>query len=164
MSFETLTRLRHLARPGDYMLSIDLHDGFYAVGIAPEDRDYFTVNYRGRLCDRLAGLPMGWSLSPYYFCSLTAAFNRHLRRPDFAVTSQGVLRAKLSMGDVKRCATTSALPHMGVANVLANLICRSPLLMTEMRKLWFILDSNDLSIRARCIKTTSNIWDDRLSR
>eukprot|EP00873_Tetraselmis_striata_P046629 jgi/Tetstr1/466893/TSEL_011348.t1 len=41
---------------------------------------------------------MGWSMSPHYFCSLTAAFNRHLRRPDFAVTSQGVRRAKLSMG------------------------------------------------------------------
>eukprot|EP00873_Tetraselmis_striata_P008551 jgi/Tetstr1/428815/TSEL_018802.t1 len=42
---------------------------------------------------------MGWSMSPYYLCSLTAAFNRHLRlRPDFAVTSQGVRRSKLSMG------------------------------------------------------------------
>eukprot|EP00873_Tetraselmis_striata_P025549 jgi/Tetstr1/445813/TSEL_033454.t1 len=38
-------------------------DGFYAVGIAPEDRDYFTVNYRGKLY-RLVGLPMGWSMSP----------------------------------------------------------------------------------------------------
>eukprot|EP00873_Tetraselmis_striata_P010843 jgi/Tetstr1/431107/TSEL_020823.t1 len=41
---------------------------------------------------------MGWSVSPYCFCSLTAAFNRHMRRPDFTVTSQGVRRAKLSMG------------------------------------------------------------------
>eukprot|EP00873_Tetraselmis_striata_P017017 jgi/Tetstr1/437281/TSEL_026010.t1 len=57
----------------------------------------FTVKCRGKLY-RLAGLPMGWSMSPHYFCSLTAAFNRHLRRPDFAVTSQGVRRAKLSMG------------------------------------------------------------------
>eukprot|EP00873_Tetraselmis_striata_P002974 jgi/Tetstr1/423238/TSEL_001356.t1 len=95
MSFETLTRLRHLAGPGDYMLFTDLQGGFYAVGIAPEDRDYCTVNYRDKPY-RLAGLPMGWSLSPYYFCSLTAAFNRHLRRPDFAVNSQRGRRAKLS--------------------------------------------------------------------
>eukprot|EP00873_Tetraselmis_striata_P036340 jgi/Tetstr1/456604/TSEL_043307.t1 len=47
--FRDLTRLRHLARPGDYMLFMDLQNGFYAVGIAPEDRDYFTVNYRGKL-------------------------------------------------------------------------------------------------------------------
>eukprot|EP00873_Tetraselmis_striata_P013892 jgi/Tetstr1/434156/TSEL_002480.t1 len=80
------------------MLSMDLHDGFYAASIASEDRDYFTVNYRGKLY-RLAGLPMGWSMSPYYFSSPTTAFIRHLRRPDyFAVTSQGVRRAKLSMG------------------------------------------------------------------
>eukprot|EP00873_Tetraselmis_striata_P020626 jgi/Tetstr1/440890/TSEL_029162.t1 len=100
VSFETLARLRYLARPGDCMLSMDLHDGFYAVGIAPENRDYrlcFTVDYRGKLY-RLPRLPMGWSLSPYYFCSLTAAFNRHPRRPDFALTSQGVRRAKLNMG------------------------------------------------------------------
>eukprot|EP00873_Tetraselmis_striata_P008205 jgi/Tetstr1/428469/TSEL_018480.t1 len=33
-------------------------------GIAPSDRDYFTVNICGTLY-RLCGLPMGWSLSPY---------------------------------------------------------------------------------------------------
>eukprot|EP00873_Tetraselmis_striata_P045615 jgi/Tetstr1/465879/TSEL_010496.t1 len=41
------------------------------------------------------------------------------------------------------------LPHednMGVIHNLANLISRSPLLMTELRKLWFILDTNDISI------------------
>eukprot|EP00873_Tetraselmis_striata_P043415 jgi/Tetstr1/463679/TSEL_008540.t1 len=48
-----------MARPGDYMLQMDLHDGFYAVGIAPEDMDFFTVDYRGTLY-RLAGLSMGW--------------------------------------------------------------------------------------------------------
>eukprot|EP00873_Tetraselmis_striata_P034621 jgi/Tetstr1/454885/TSEL_041749.t1 len=86
-----------MARRGDYMLAMDLHDGFYAVGIAPEDSDYFTIDYRDKLY-RLAGLPMGWSLSPYYFCSPTAAFNRHLRRPDFTFTSHGVRRSKLIMG------------------------------------------------------------------
>eukprot|EP00873_Tetraselmis_striata_P040431 jgi/Tetstr1/460695/TSEL_000551.t1 len=54
--------------------------------------------------------------------------------------------------------------NMGVVHVLANLTSRSPLLMTELRKLWFILDSNDISIRARYIKTTANIKADRLSR
>eukprot|EP00873_Tetraselmis_striata_P040244 jgi/Tetstr1/460508/TSEL_005767.t1 len=47
---------------------------------------------------------------------------------------------------------------MGVVHVLANLTSRSPLLMTELRKLWFILDSNDISTRPRYIKTTANIW------
>eukprot|EP00873_Tetraselmis_striata_P012112 jgi/Tetstr1/432376/TSEL_021773.t1 len=91
------------------MLSMDQHDGFYAVGTAPEDRDYFTVNYRGKLY-RLAGLPMGWSLSSYCFCSLTAAFKHHLRRPDFAVTSQGLRRAKMSMGR-RQALRSQWLPH-----------------------------------------------------
>eukprot|EP00873_Tetraselmis_striata_P036787 jgi/Tetstr1/457051/TSEL_043714.t1 len=85
------------ARPGDYMLSMGLHDDFYAIGIAPEDREYFTIDYRGKLY-RLAGLPMGWSVSPYYLCSLTAAFNHHMRRPDFTVTTHGVRRSKVTMG------------------------------------------------------------------
>eukprot|EP00873_Tetraselmis_striata_P038409 jgi/Tetstr1/458673/TSEL_045063.t1 len=50
---------------------------------------------------------------------------------------------------------------MGVVDVLANLTSRSPLLMTELRKLWFILDSNDISVRAHYIKTTANTWADR---
>eukprot|EP00873_Tetraselmis_striata_P027573 jgi/Tetstr1/447837/TSEL_003755.t1 len=80
LSFETLSHLRNLARPGDYMLQImDLQDGFYANGIAHEDRDFFTVDYRGTLY-RLAGLTMGWSLSPYYFCQFTNVLTRALRR------------------------------------------------------------------------------------
>eukprot|EP00873_Tetraselmis_striata_P019723 jgi/Tetstr1/439987/TSEL_028348.t1 len=55
--------------------------------------------------------------------------------------------------------------NMGVVvHVFANLAFRSPLLMTELQKLCFILDSNDISIRARYIKTTANIWADRLIR
>eukprot|EP00873_Tetraselmis_striata_P034755 jgi/Tetstr1/455019/TSEL_041876.t1 len=33
---------------------------------------------------------------------------------------------------------------MGVVYILANLTSRSPLLMTELRKLWYILDANDI--------------------
>eukprot|EP00873_Tetraselmis_striata_P003159 jgi/Tetstr1/423423/TSEL_014104.t1 len=39
----------HLTGKGDYMFSFDLQDGFYALGIEPSDRDYFTVNIRGTL-------------------------------------------------------------------------------------------------------------------
>jgi hypothetical protein len=40
------------------MFSFDLKDGFYALGIIPEHRDFLTVNVRGKLY-RLASLPMG---------------------------------------------------------------------------------------------------------
>eukprot|EP00873_Tetraselmis_striata_P017286 jgi/Tetstr1/437550/TSEL_026222.t1 len=64
LKMETLLGVRPLTKKGDYMLSFDLQDIFYALGIAEADRDYFTVGVRGQLY-RLAGLPMGWGLSPY---------------------------------------------------------------------------------------------------
>eukprot|EP00873_Tetraselmis_striata_P011019 jgi/Tetstr1/431283/TSEL_020978.t1 len=63
------------------MFSFDLQDGFYALGIAEADRDYFTVDVRGQLY-MLAGLPMGWTLSPYYFVTLTQVLITHLRKPE----------------------------------------------------------------------------------
>eukprot|EP00873_Tetraselmis_striata_P013091 jgi/Tetstr1/433355/TSEL_022641.t1 len=53
---------------------------------------------------------------------------------------------------------------MGVVHIFANLTSRSPLRMTELRKLWFVLDSHGIFIRARYIKTTANMWADRPSR
>jgi hypothetical protein len=78
---ETLLGVRHLTRKGDYMSSFDLQDGFCALGINQTDRNYFTVNVRGQLY-RLAGLPMGCSLSPFYFCKTTLTFVNFLRNPD----------------------------------------------------------------------------------
>jgi hypothetical protein len=80
MTCETLKHLRQLSRPGDYFVSLDLTDGYCTLGIREEDRDYFSVNYRGTLW-RLACLPMGWSGSAYYFYKLTQMFTNHLRRP-----------------------------------------------------------------------------------
>jgi hypothetical protein len=44
MSCETLKHLRHMSRPGDYFVSLDLADGYYTLGIREEDRDFFTAN------------------------------------------------------------------------------------------------------------------------
>jgi hypothetical protein len=65
---ETLLGVRQLIRRGDSTFNIDLHDGFYALWIAPKLRDHFKVNVRGHLY-HLACLPMGWSLSPFNFLS-----------------------------------------------------------------------------------------------
>jgi hypothetical protein len=69
---KTLQGVKHLIQKGDYMymFSFDMQHGFYALGINQADRNYFTVNLHGQLY-RLAGLPMGWSLSPFYFCNTT---------------------------------------------------------------------------------------------
>jgi hypothetical protein len=78
MTCETLKHLLHFSRPGDYFISLNLTNGYYTLGIREEDRDYFTVNYRGTLW-RLACLPMGWSGSAYYFYMLTQVFTNYLR-------------------------------------------------------------------------------------
>eukprot|EP00873_Tetraselmis_striata_P025277 jgi/Tetstr1/445541/TSEL_033315.t1 len=50
---------------------------------------------------------MGWSLSPYYLCSFTAVFNRHLRRPDFKASTDIPTKASC-LGPVQR------LEHLGM--------------------------------------------------
>eukprot|EP00873_Tetraselmis_striata_P016676 jgi/Tetstr1/436940/TSEL_025712.t1 len=42
MSYETLKHLRHVARAGDWFVSMDLADGYYALGIREEKRDFFA--------------------------------------------------------------------------------------------------------------------------
>jgi hypothetical protein len=78
---ESLLGVRRLTRKVDYMFSFDAKNGFYALGIVPQQRDFMTVNVRGHLY-RLVGLPMKWSLSPYHFFAFTDTFVRHLRQPD----------------------------------------------------------------------------------
>jgi hypothetical protein len=58
LTYETLKHLKNLTRAGVWMVSFDLADGYYTLGVREGDRDFFTVSYRGTLY-RLAGLPMG---------------------------------------------------------------------------------------------------------
>jgi hypothetical protein len=39
MKRETLKKVRHLSRPGDYFVSLDLVDGYYTLGIKEEYRN-----------------------------------------------------------------------------------------------------------------------------
>eukprot|EP00873_Tetraselmis_striata_P035161 jgi/Tetstr1/455425/TSEL_042257.t1 len=54
--------------------------------------------------------------------------------------------------------------NLAVCIVLAGLTSRSPAMMAELRKLWYLLDSNGVHIRARYIRSAANVWADRLSR
>jgi len=65
------------------MASFDLKDGFYALGIAPEHRKYFTLNVNGELLQN-AALPMGWNVYPYVFTKLTQVLTTCLRAPRLA--------------------------------------------------------------------------------
>eukprot|EP00873_Tetraselmis_striata_P013848 jgi/Tetstr1/434112/TSEL_023256.t1 len=277
LRMETLMGVRHLTTKGDYMLSFDLQDGFYALGIAPSDRDYFTVNIRGTLYrlgggERASYLPYvddfllfassepealelrqrfanlldslglqrnpakglwepvqygqhlgvdidtatGYVYAPveklqrlvrqakqllqraardarwlpgrelqslagrakYLFLAITAA-RFYLRELHDVVGSKwggraggaGVLgaadeRQHITWKELKavRLAVESFLPHLAgrrvllrednqaVCSVLAGLTSRSPAMMAELRKLWYLLDNNGVHIRARYIR------------
>eukprot|EP00873_Tetraselmis_striata_P034787 jgi/Tetstr1/455051/TSEL_041907.t1 len=59
------------------------------------------------------------------------------------------------------------LPHEeneAVCSVLAGLASRSPEMMAELRKLWYMLDSDGVHIGARYIRSAANVQADRLSR
>ena len=81
VQYETLKRLRYLARPGDWCIAIDIADGFHAVAIAPEHRCYMTFRLQGQLF-RHAVLPLGWKGSPAVFAKVMRVFTRLVRSPD----------------------------------------------------------------------------------
>jgi hypothetical protein len=37
-------------------------------------------------------------------------------------------------------------------------------MMEELRRLWYLLDTNDIHIRPRYIRSAANLWADTLSR
>jgi hypothetical protein len=51
-----------------------------------------------------------------------------------------------------------------VVAALTKLTSRSPVIMTELWQLWYLLDTNDIHIRPRYIRSAANVWADSLSR
>jgi hypothetical protein len=51
-----------------------------------------------------------------------------------------------------------------VVAILSHLMSRSPAMMDELRKLWELIDTDNINIRARYIRSAANVWADRLSR
>ena len=81
--FETLKDVRRLARPGDWMLSFDIEDGYHCIGIAEASQKYMTFSIQGKLYCASA-LPFGWSGSVAVFCKTMAVLTKALRAPDLA--------------------------------------------------------------------------------
>jgi hypothetical protein len=74
-----------------------------------------------------------------------------------------------------RLAVLNFLPHFvgrnillhddnhAVCHVMAGLISRSPEMINDLRRLWFV-DNNNIHIEPRCIRSAANTWADKLSR
>jgi hypothetical protein len=54
--------------------------------------------------------------------------------------------------------------NTAVVAALIKLTSRSPVIMTELRRLWYLFDTNDIHIRPRYIQPAANVWADTLSR
>jgi len=75
-----------------------------------------------------------------------------------------------------RCAIQSFLPELkgkrlllhedtqSVIGVLTHLTSKSPTMMCELRKLFFLIDTHDIRIRTRYIRSAASVWADNLSR
>ena len=54
--------------------------------------------------------------------------------------------------------------NQAVCAMLQSWTSRSPALMQELRKLWYLLDSNDILLEPKYIRSEDNWWADELSR
>jgi hypothetical protein len=53
--------------------------------------------------------------------------------------------------------------NTAVVATLSTLTTRSPVMMTELRRLWHLMNVHDIIIRTRYIRSAANIWADSLS-
>ena len=108
MRMETLKKLQRVMKGDEWMASFDLKDGFYAIGIAPEHRKYFTFIVNGEPL-QYAALPMGWNGSPWVFTKFTQVLTTFLRSPRLAQTRQ-----RFREGDTTRWVKRPGEPGWGV--------------------------------------------------
>ena len=77
---ETLKKLRYLARKGDWMVSMDLLDGFHVLGIHEDHCRFMSFQVGGKTYSyRVA--PFGWCESPRRFVMMMDTLVRALRAP-----------------------------------------------------------------------------------
>ena len=77
---ETLQYVATTALPEDRMIIVDIKDGYYALNVHPDHRQYMVFRMGGKLY-QMRGLPMGWSASAFFFTKLMQAFMKSVRQP-----------------------------------------------------------------------------------
>lgn len=64
---EDIRTVAEFVQPDDYMISVDLKDGFLHVPVSEEHRQYLSFQWNGHYYQWKV-LPFGLCCSPYYFC------------------------------------------------------------------------------------------------
>ena len=76
---ETLSQLQLVARPQDYMVALDLSDGYYHFRVHEKDAGFFQIDTPTGLY-QIDALNMGWTRSPQVFTDALRPVVRELRR------------------------------------------------------------------------------------
>ena len=92
---EDIRTAMKLVRDEDYMISLDISNGFLHVPVRAQDQKFLGVRWRGRYYVWKA-LPFGLSCSPYYFAKILRPVIQHLR--------EGGLRVMTFVDDFLLCA------------------------------------------------------------
>jgi hypothetical protein len=77
--YETLGDLQLMIQRNDFMISCDLADGYYHMGIHPEHQKFLTTSINGTLLSFKA-LPFGLSTAPRVFTKFMRPVVAHLRK------------------------------------------------------------------------------------
>ncbi|XRB11733.1 hypothetical protein RI054_03g15660 [Pseudoscourfieldia marina] len=80
---EGLRELNHILQPQDFMVALDLTDGYFHLDMAEESRTYMAFRIGKRLF-RMAAVPFGWNHAPSAFTKLLEPVVAHLRQPQRA--------------------------------------------------------------------------------
>jgi hypothetical protein len=75
-------------------------------------------------------------------------------------TSSGPTRHRVISTPAQGKARRPTRNNTAVVAALTKLTTRSAVVMTEMRRLWYLLDTNDIHIRPPYIHLAANIWAD----
>ncbi|XRB20410.1 reverse transcriptase domain-containing protein [Pseudoscourfieldia marina] len=76
-------KLNHILQPQDFMVALDLTDGYFHLDMAEESRTYMAFRIGKRLF-RMAAVPFGWNHAPSAFTKLLEPVVAHLRQPQRA--------------------------------------------------------------------------------
>ena len=82
--FESLSRLRRMARRHDWVFSIDLKDAYHNLGVHEDDQAFFTFGLQtddGTEYFSCSALSFGWCMSPWYFTQLMKPVVSYFRNP-----------------------------------------------------------------------------------
>ena len=84
--YEDIQVVSQLVQPDDYMVTLDLKNGFHHIPINKADQEYLGFSFRGKLY-KWTVLPFGLKISPYVFCKTIRAVIAYLRSENLRIVA-----------------------------------------------------------------------------